>query len=109
MFGKSKWQLLHDGAPAHKDKRTHEFLAQNKVQVVERWPGNSPDLNPIENLWSWLARRLGKLPITTHGELREALQREWEHVPRELLVTLSQSMERRLQRVLERDGAYTEY
>ena len=36
------------------------------------WPPNSPDLNPIENLWSWLASQLRRMknPPKTGEELQ---------------------------------------
>ena len=40
--------FMHDGAPAHKSKSVSKFLTQHNIIVLE-WPGNSPDLNPIEN------------------------------------------------------------
>ena len=42
-------KLLHDGAPSHKSRIITELLEEKGVQVVD-WPGNSPDLNPIENI-----------------------------------------------------------
>lgn len=42
--------FMHDGAPAHKTKTVSKWLSDNNVRVFE-WPGNSPDLNPIENCW----------------------------------------------------------
>ena len=44
--------FCQDGAPPHRAKRTQEWLERNVSSFwrKEEWPGNSPDLNPIENL-----------------------------------------------------------
>jgi transposase len=33
------------------------------------WPGNSPDMNPNENLWSKLKKRLGKMDCSTEERM----------------------------------------
>ena len=40
--------FMQDGAPAHRSKIVTKFLEDNNIRVLE-WPGNSPDVNPIEN------------------------------------------------------------
>lgn len=56
----------HDSAPAHTSRVVQEWLADNGIEVLE-WPGNSPDLNPIENLWTMVKRKLCNLQAKEHG------------------------------------------
>jgi hypothetical protein len=42
--------FLQDGAPWHKSKVMMNYLKESQEQFsIMDWPGNSPDLNPIEN------------------------------------------------------------
>jgi transposase len=51
--------LQQDNAPVHVSRETKTMLSAKKVSVLE-WPAYSPDLNPIENVWSIVSREVYK-------------------------------------------------
>ncbi|KAE9045847.1 hypothetical protein PR001_g4799 [Phytophthora rubi] len=55
-----------DNASIHTSRETMAFFEEQEVSVMD-WPARSPNLNPIENLWSsWLVkstRTIANTPI----------------------------------------------
>lgn len=72
------WVFMQDGAKAHTAKKTIEYLGGKGLKTLGNWPPHSPDLNPIENLWSSLKRRVAKRHPMTQQELDAAVRAEWE-------------------------------
>jgi hypothetical protein len=74
-------------------------------------PPNSPDLNPIENLWHILRTNIKKRepkPMKKQ-ELIDALQEEWKRLDMDKINKLIESMPRRMQAVIDARGGSTHY
>jgi putative transposase len=68
--------LVWDGLPAHKSREMQEYLATRKDWLeVERLPGYSPDLNPVEPVWGNVkGQELANRCAANLGEARTALR-----------------------------------
>ncbi|KAF2346462.1 hypothetical protein FHG87_022782 [Trinorchestia longiramus] len=49
----------HDNASVHNARHSKQFFDVNNIQLLNH-PPCSPDLNPIENLWGWMAKEVYK-------------------------------------------------
>lgn len=65
-----------DLAPCLASKMVKKFFADKGIQCLD-WPGNSPDINPIENLWSICKTRLRTMDCTTKTKLIESVIAVW--------------------------------
>jgi transposase len=76
-FGDDDCLYQHDSAPCQKARSVRELLVNNKDPEVD-CPSQSPELNPIEQLWDELERRLCSRPQrpTSLTALATALQEE---------------------------------
>ena len=66
--------FMHDSAPCHKARKVTRYLKQKQMNILE-WPGNSPDLNPIENCWHKMKKTMSKKKTTNLGTLKEELKK----------------------------------
>ena len=75
------------------------------------WPACSPDLNPIENIWGVLVRRVyaNNRHLDTTDELKAAIIAEWNLLELSLLKKLVNSMKKRLFKVAKANGAAIGY
>ena len=100
---RDEWRLQQDNDPKHTSRVAREFLNSNVPEVMD-WPSNSPDLNPIENLWAIVKRNVEKCRPKNLSELESFLGEEWDNIPNSLLISLVDSMSRRCNEVIEKNG-----
>lgn len=101
--------FMQDGASCHTSGSTLQFLATHRVQLLQDWPANSPDCNPVEHCWAWLSNRLVGRSFLTEDDLEAAIRQEWEQRPPTLLPNLYASMKARMEAVLAARGTATKY
>jgi transposase len=73
------------------------------------WPSNSPDLNPIENLWSIVKRNVEKRMPRNLEDLERMMVEEWNNIPDETIINLVKSMKNRCQLVNKNNGERIDY
>lgn len=104
------WIFQQDGASAHTAKSTMAFLHQQEFKLMDGWPAFSPDLSWIENLWSWVERKLReKAEELSEENFIQKLHETWNSIPPSLLQSLHGSIQSRLQECIDRQGSSTHY
>ena len=104
--------FMQDGATCHTSRRSMAWLAKQGVPVLS-WTGQSPDQNPIENLWrEWKRIIMTKFkPPKNLKELEGRMNLAWKLLSKrkDLLTNLCDSAQRRVEALLEADGGFTKY
>lgn len=91
-FYRLRMTFQQDNAPAHKAKKTILYFKNAGIKVLD-WPANSPDLNPIENLWNILKQKVYNRNPKTKSELIAFTKEEWNNIEKKTLFSLVASVQ----------------
>ncbi len=108
LYGDADFIFQQDLAPAHSAKATSTWFKDHGIPVLN-WPANSPDLNPIENLWGIVKRNMRYARPNNAEELKATISATWALITPEQCHRLIDSMPRRIAAVIQAKGAPTKY
>ena len=101
---------MDDNARPHRSRAVTAYLQSEAVTSVP-WPAMSPDLNPIEQIWDMLGRRIQarEPPVQNIRQLKAALHQEWQQLSQQDIRRLTGGMRHRVEAVIQARGGYTRY
>ncbi len=102
------WVFQHDNDPIHMAKATKEWLKKKHIKVLE-WPSQSPDRNPIENLWREQKVRVEKRQPRNLNDLERICKEEWDKIPSEMCANLVANYKKHLTSVIANKGFATKF
>lgn len=102
--------LQDDNAPPHRAHIVTELKRDIGLRTL-RWPSRSPDMNPIEHVWSYMKLMINRQtnPPTNLQHLRTLMNDIWLQMPQDLLRRLVLTLPKRVHALLLSRGAYTRY
>lgn len=100
--------FMHDNDPKHTSKVVKDWFLEERIPVLD-WPAQSPDLNPIENLWNDVKCAIAQEKYKNLDDLWTGIRNAWYSISRERCQNLIKSMSRRCHAVLENKGYSTKY
>jgi hypothetical protein len=106
--------LMEDGNPAHGLRSTknavHHWKKLHMIHSLD-WAANSPDMNPIKQIWRIIKQALRKrrASITTMEQFKAAIEEEYERIPLSKINELISTMTERVKAMYLRSGDATGY
>ena len=107
-MGLDEFIFVQDNDPKHTSKLAKGFFSENNIDV-EPWPPQSPDFNPLENIWGYIKNKIGDKIFKTKDELKTEIKRQWDNIPIELCKKLALSFKKRAVLGYRAKGGHIDY
>ena len=110
LFGKDdhSWILQEDNDPKHTSQKAETWRYDHQVTRMS-WPSQSPDLNPMENVWAVLKANISNHKPTSSKDLISVIQKEWKALDNIFAKNLILSMKNRIFLILANKGDHILY
>lgn len=102
------WIFQQDNDPKHCSRVVKDWFVAKKINCLE-WPAQSPDLNPIENLWGIIKRSVSARKPCNKATLWAMIHEEWGKITPDQCKTLVRTMSSRCREVILKKGFPTKY
>ena len=109
VFHNKEWVLVMDNDPKHTSKATKAWMNENMPNRRLEWPSQSPDVNPIENLFGWIKNELSKRSPKNISALKSELNDIWSNIDPVFLEPYWSSMPKRCRLLIDGDGYKIDY
>ena len=74
------WKFMHDNDPKQTSRLVKSCLEENNITVL-KWPAQSLELNPIENLWNNVEEHVRAVQPKNLNDLWKEIQKAWYTFP----------------------------
>jgi transposase len=110
FFGEddNNWKLQEDNDPKHTSGKAQKWKDENDIKRIS-WPSQSPDLNPMENVWAILKANVGNYKPTSTKDLIKIIKKEWRKLDGVFAENLVLSMKNRISLIVNNEGDHILY
>src|SRR5579871_870770 len=110
FFGRDNhsWFLQEDNDPKHTSGKAESWRDEHQVKRIS-WPAQSPDLNPMENVWAVLKANISNYKLTSVKDLIRIIKKEWKALDNIFAKNLVVSMKNRITMLLSNKGDHIYY
>ena len=107
FFGQddNSWKLQEDNDPKHTSGKAQKWKYNNHINKIS-WPSQSPDLNPMENVWSVLKANVSDYEPSSGKELVIVIKKEWKESNIGFAKNLVASMKNHVSLLLSNEGGH---